>query len=317
MSKQTYISELNGVKLFAERADCTRNGVNIDSKFAEIEREITAAGAFEVVPLTSGVNPVPDVAEPRTTIIYLTKESGSAKTDPYTEWIYIPADTTKVPPVTAHWEVIGETSMDLSGYKTKQDAVSFTGGTLKSIASFSQDANGKVTITFNDIQNSTTSQKGVVQLEDSHTSTSTTTAATPKNVKEAYDLASSKQDAIAFDGTYNASTNKAATVSTVTDAVNALDAVKTSTDGNNVQVKVTEVDGKVTAVNIVTDNTASAPQGAKADSAIQGVSVANGTATPTVLTPDANKVVVVPVATPSAYGVMTYSTIELDEISNS
>lgn len=39
-------------------------------------------------------------------------------------------------------------------------------------------------------------------------------------------------------------------------AVEALDATVTSTDGTNVQVKVTETDGKVTAVNITTDNTA-------------------------------------------------------------
>ncbi len=38
-------------------------------------------------------------------------------------------------------------------------------------------------------------------------------------------------------------------------AIQALDAEETSTDGTNVQVKVTEVDGKVTAVNITTDNT--------------------------------------------------------------
>jgi hypothetical protein len=341
-------------------------------------------------------------------------------------------------------------------------------------------------------------QKGVVQLEDSHTSTATDKAATPKNVKEAYDLAAGKQDPITFDGSYDASTNKAATVSTVTDAVAALDAEKTSTDGTNVQVKVTEVDGKITAVNITTDNTANATdvanltsgkankvtdavtgniatltaegdladsghalseyktkqsavsdptasgtatefisgitqnangeitpskaalptastsvagitslssahdssaenvaatpkavkdaydlanskytkpeggitesdlsdnvnasldladtslqpvsgaasgnfvgfgsngaiqdsgskaadfataaQGGKADSAIQGVSIANGTATPSVLTPDANKVVTVPVATDSVYGVMTYGTIELEAVSNS
>ena len=37
--------------------------------------------------------------------------------------------------------------------------------------------------------------------------------------------------------------------------VDALDAEVTSTDGTNVQVKVTEVDGKITAVNVTTDNT--------------------------------------------------------------
>lgn len=38
-------------------------------------------------------------------------------------------------------------------------------------------------------------------------------------------------------------------------AIEALDSNATSTDGKNVQVKVTEVDGKITGVNITTDNT--------------------------------------------------------------
>lgn len=256
MAKITYVSEINGQKLFAERAEYTRNGTNIDSKFSEIDQKIVSMGAFEVVPLTSGADPVPDVANPKTTVIYLTKDAGSSAKDPYTEWIYIPASTE--PAVSAHWEVIGETSIDLSGYKTKQTATSVTGGTLKGVASMSQNENGEVTLTLNDIQDGTTSQKGVVQLEDSHASTSTTTAATPKAVKEAYDLANGKQDPITFDGTYNAETNKAATQSTVSNAVAALDAEVTSTDGTNVQVKVTQADGVITAVNITTDNTANA-----------------------------------------------------------
>lgn len=259
----TYIQQINGTKLYAERALQTATGVNIDSKFAEIEQEITAVGAFEVVPLTSGANPVPDVAEPSTKVIYLTKESGSSKTDPYTEWIYIAGDPTGT------WEVIGETSIDLSGYKTKQTAVTdptASGTGLSFIATASQDANGVITVTKTTVQDGTTSQKGVVQLEDSHASTSTTTAATPKAVKEAYDLADGKQDPITFQGTYNASTNKAATESTVSDAIDALDAEETSTDGTNVQVKVTQVNGVITAVNVTTDNTASTTAvSAKAD----------------------------------------------------
>ncbi|GEM_PF-3373759 len=73
-----------------------------------------------------------------------------------------------------------------------------------------------------------------------------------KLVKSALD---GKQATVSFDGTYNASSNKAATVKTVTDKIGALDATITSTDGTNVQVKVTETDGKITAVNIATDNT--------------------------------------------------------------
>lgn len=48
---------------------------------------------------------------------------------------------------------------------------------------------GTVTI---GIQDASTSQKGAVQLTDSTSSTSTTTAATPNSVKSAYDLANSK-----------------------------------------------------------------------------------------------------------------------------
>lgn len=66
-----------------------------------------------------------------------------------------------------------------------------------------------------------------------------------------------KQDALSFDGTYNASSNKVATESTVSSAVQALDAEVTSSDGTNVQVKVTEANGNITAVNITTDNTES------------------------------------------------------------
>lgn len=40
--------------------------------------------------------------------------------------------------------------------------------------------------------------------------------------------------------------------------IEALDAVETSTDGTNVQVKVTEVNGVITAVNVTTDNTINA-----------------------------------------------------------
>lgn len=51
------------------------------------------------------------------------------------------------------------------------------------------------------------------------------------------------------------STESSNRATAITNAINALDSNKTSTDGTNVQVKVTETDGKITAVNITTDNT--------------------------------------------------------------
>ena len=217
----------------------------VKSAVNDLITEIGNINAFEVVPLTGGSSSVPDVQNPSTKIIYLTKDSGSTATDPYTEWIY--SNNT--------WEVIGETSMDLSGYKTKQSVVSdptASGTSLTFISNITQNENGVISPSKKTIQDGTTSQKGVVQLENS-ISTSTTKAATPNSVKSAYDLANSaipsssivtnwssttsdskvpseklvkssldgKQDTLSFDGTYSSS-NKVATVSTVTNAIGSL-----------------------------------------------------------------------------------------------
>lgn len=85
-----------------------------------------------------------------------------------------------------------------AGKKNTQTAVAdptASGTSLEFIATLSQDANGVITPTKKTVQDGTTSQKGIVQLEDSHTSTSTTKAATPKAVKDAYDLASTANTA--------------------------------------------------------------------------------------------------------------------------
>ena len=75
---------------------------------------------------------------------------------------------------------------------TAQDATAGTDG-LTFVKSFKQDTNGDIVqVKTASVQDGTTSQKGVVQLLDSHTSTDTDKAATPKNVKEAYDLADGK-----------------------------------------------------------------------------------------------------------------------------
>lgn len=113
-------------------------------------------------------------------------------------------------------------------YKIKQTAVSdptASGTTLTAIATISQNANGEITATKKTIQSATTSQSGVVQLAGS------------------------------IGSTVSSENNKAASEKAVRDAINALDSEKTSTDGTNVQVKVTEADGKISAVSVTTDNT--------------------------------------------------------------
>ena len=58
----------------------------------------------------------------------------------------------------------------------------------------------------------------------------------------------SKQDALTFDGTYNASTNKAATVSTVTNAINALDGGTIGTGGAGKTItSLSQTNGNVSA----------------------------------------------------------------------
>ena len=77
-----------------------------------VDTEIGKIGSFEVVGLNEENEP--DVNEPSTKIIYLTKEIDSEKTDPYAEWIY--NNTTSA------WECIGETTLDLSNYQEKVNA---------------------------------------------------------------------------------------------------------------------------------------------------------------------------------------------------
>ena len=226
-------------------------------------------------------------------------------------------------------KVIKDAGYGLEHFKTVQTASAFTNSdALKTIDTISQNANGDITsVTFKNIQSATTSVQGVVQLT-STSGSAENVAATPKLATDLYNaLDGKKQDKLVFNGEYDASTNKAATETTVSGAIQTHDAEVDSTGGTNVAVKVTEVDGKITAVNITTDNTvakvtgtnndlvlfgadgaikdvgltsaafATSAQGAKADSAIQGVK-ANGTD----LTPDENKIVDIPLATSGTNG---------------
>lgn len=76
-------------------------------KLIYVTEDVGVETSFEVV--EELVDGHPKVDNPSTKIIYLYKDSSSAVTDPYTEWIYTRD---------GEWEVIGETSLDLSGYYT-------------------------------------------------------------------------------------------------------------------------------------------------------------------------------------------------------
>ena len=84
------------------------NKDQIDEKFAKFGGYTTAA------PDSSGY---PNVANPDTRFIYLVKMGGlPASSDNYKEWIYTSAGQTTA------WECIGETTLDLTPYLTKDEA---------------------------------------------------------------------------------------------------------------------------------------------------------------------------------------------------
>lgn len=126
------IVEENG--LIKEIKVVTDNTVNATDVNTAIETALANYGGFQVVPLTSGDNPQPNVTNPSEHYIYLTKDSQSSARDPYTEWIY----------TQNHWEVIGETSVDLSNYIQKLSNAT-TGNLVKVKADGSiEDAGAKV-----------------------------------------------------------------------------------------------------------------------------------------------------------------------------
>lgn len=143
-------------------------------------------------------------------------------------------------------------SMD-GNFKIKGATLSKTMGGTEIITKIEQDANGDLTVTTGNITQASAADSGITKL---YTTTGESTDGTMSQKAISEELAKC-QGNLAFDGTYDADTNKVATVSSITTRLGNLDAEVTSTDGVNVQVKVTEENGVITAVN-VSDASASA-----------------------------------------------------------
>lgn len=137
---------------------------------------------------------------------------------------------TKVPQITTNslGQVTGITEVTISGVTP----ASHTHGNITNDGGITATA---VTVASGDslvIVDSSDTNKKVAKSSIAFDGATTMTALTPKGTFEAF-----------------------AKSSDITTAINALDATVTSSDGTNVQVKVTEADGKITAVNVTTDNT--------------------------------------------------------------
>lgn len=119
---------LTGITVLTDK---TVTATQVNTAIAEA---LANYGGFQVVPLTTGDNPHPDIQNPSEKYIYLTKDTQSSARDPYTEWIYIKGDASADPPTENHWEVIGETSVNLSNYIQK-----VSGATENNFAAFTAD----------------------------------------------------------------------------------------------------------------------------------------------------------------------------------
>lgn len=137
-------------------------------------------------------------------------------------------------------------SMD-GNFKIKGATLSKTMGGTEIITKIEQDANGDLTVTTGNITQASAADSGITKL---YTTTGESTDGTMSQKAISEELAKC-QGNLAFDGTYDAETNKVATVSSITTRLGNLDAEVTSTDGTNVQVKVTEENGIITSVNVV------------------------------------------------------------------
>ena len=140
--------------------------------------------------------------------------------------------------------------VDLTGYKTKQTAItSAAPNALNTVQSISQNENGELTISYQEIQSSTSGQKGVVQL------------------------------ATTIGATVASENSKAATEKAVRDAIDALnvpskaDKVTGATSGH---LAMLDSNGNLKDSGKFTTDFATAAQGAKADTAVQSITT-NGT----------------------------------------
>ena len=193
-------------------------------------------------------------------------------------------------------------------YKLKQTAATFTGSTLKTPTSLTQNANGDMSVTFSNIQSASTSQKGVVQLAGSIGATvasENNKAASEKAVRDAIkaldvsnitaNLGASKTlSALSeTDGKISATAtpiqiSESQVTNLSTDLGNKADKVANATSGNFAGL---DENGNLTDSGKKASDFATSTQGDKADSAIQGVKL-NGASS--ALTPDSNKVVTIP-----------------------
>lgn len=201
-------------------------------------------GGYKVVSgdPSTGEPIMPSGETPSPNFIYLVKDTSVTGVDKYKEWI---CTNTTAPYV---WELVGDTSMDLSGYA--QIPASKVQGNIVTFTSTDELADSGATVASLENKIESISVNGNTQTITSKNVDLTVpvaTSATPEMdgtaaVGTSSDFAradhvhpsdTSKQDVLTFQTAYDPSTNKAATMSDVTGAVaNKADKVANATAGD-------------------------------------------------------------------------------------
>lgn len=317
----TFVYVINGKEILAKRAELTKKGVDIDTALEKLRSDVNGIGSFQIVELK--VEGHPDVSNPSNKVIYLWRSPESGKKDPYEEWIYTGTNT---------WELIGETSLDLSPYAKTVDVqamienldATVTSSNGTNIAVQVVETDGKITsvnITKDETVNIADYNKKMDALNTSISSIKTDLTNLGDN--KADRVANAHNDnfaALDSKGNLKDSGKKSADFVDSTEYTTKI----ASIDGNienlerNKANKVSpenagnfaglSADGDLTDSGKKAADFATAAQGSKADSAIQGVKCNTNAA----LTPDSNKVVTIPEATVSVYGVVTVGYVDPD-----
>lgn len=256
------------------------------------QSEMTAAladfGGFEVITNTAGADHHPDVQNPSTKIIYLVKDNTVVGSDKYNEWIWIHPEGSA-----GSWELIGDTSMDLTGYAqvpsgASQNHVVLFGNTDELVDSGKviSDLENTITgITVNSVAQTPVNKVVDIAVPVAETSTtpvmdgtaSVGSATTFSRSDHVHPSDTSKQDVLTFNTAYDPSSNKAATMTDVTNATSGkADKVTSATSGHLAGL---DSNGNLT------------DSGVAASSVIQGVKLAGAGSE---LTPSSAGVVTIP-----------------------
>ena len=192
---------LNGHQFYVSGKYITSAGDSLSGKMLVLKdnkwAEMPEFGGFATA--NSGAEH-PDVQNPSTKLIYLVKDSSITGKDKYSEWIYTSAEQTTA------WECIGETSLNLTPYLTKEEAIA----------------------TYQPIGNYVTSSTSIISANETYGLTndgdtikwkkieaSDTTYTAGKNI-----VISGNDNEISVSGLYNTtltSTNDSVVISTTTD----------------------------------------------------------------------------------------------------